>query len=63
MVISPFFDWADDRHPRTPYRETVIYEAHVRGLVEDRQPPIEHVEIVGWLAIAVGARRFAPSKS
>ncbi|MGH3672584.1 MAG: glycogen debranching protein, partial [Pseudonocardiaceae bacterium] len=32
VVISPFFDWADDRHPRIPYHETVIYEAHVRGL-------------------------------
>ncbi|MDQ3762854.1 MAG: glycogen debranching protein GlgX [Actinomycetota bacterium] len=32
VVISPFFDWANDRHPRTPYHETVIYEAHVRGL-------------------------------
>jgi isoamylase len=32
VVISPFFDWANDRHPRTPYHETVIYEAHVKGL-------------------------------
>ncbi|MGH3796613.1 MAG: glycogen debranching protein GlgX [Pseudonocardiaceae bacterium] len=32
VVINPFFDWAEDRHPRTPYNETVIYEAHVRGL-------------------------------
>jgi pullulanase/glycogen debranching enzyme len=32
VVISPFFDWGDDRHPHTPYHETVIYEAHVRGL-------------------------------
>jgi glycogen operon protein len=32
VVINPFFDWADDRPPRTPYHETVIYEAHVRGL-------------------------------
>jgi isoamylase len=32
VVINPFFDWADDRHPRTPYNETVIYEAHVKGL-------------------------------
>jgi isoamylase len=39
VVISPFFDWADDRHPRTPYHETVIYEAHVRGLT------IAHPEI------------------
>ncbi|MBO0776203.1 MAG: glycogen debranching protein GlgX, partial [Actinobacteria bacterium] len=32
VVINPFFDWADDRPPRIPYHETVIYEAHVRGL-------------------------------
>ncbi|MGH3387530.1 MAG: glycogen debranching protein GlgX [Actinomadura sp.] len=32
VVVNPFFDWGDDRPPRTPYHETVIYEAHVRGL-------------------------------
>jgi isoamylase len=32
VVVSPFFDWTDDRPPRTPYAETVIYEAHVKGL-------------------------------
>jgi isoamylase len=32
VVINPFFDWSDDRPPRTPYHETVIYEAHVKGL-------------------------------
>ena len=32
VVINPFFDWGDDRAPRTPYHGTVIYEAHVRGL-------------------------------
>jgi len=32
VVISPFFDWDNDRPPRTPYNETVIYEAHVKGL-------------------------------
>jgi glycogen operon protein len=32
VVVSPFFDWANDRPPRTPYNETVIYEAHVKGL-------------------------------
>ncbi|MFF5258698.1 glycogen debranching protein GlgX [Actinomadura viridis] len=32
VVVSPFFDWGDDRPPRTPYHETVIYEAHVKGL-------------------------------
>jgi glycogen operon protein len=34
VVISPFFDWDNDRHPRTPYRDTVIYEAHVKGLTQ-----------------------------
>ncbi|MCC6829865.1 MAG: glycogen debranching protein GlgX, partial [Thermoleophilia bacterium] len=32
VVINPFFDWQDDRPPRRPYSETVIYEAHVKGL-------------------------------
>jgi isoamylase len=32
LVVSPYFDWANDRSPRTPYNESVIYEAHVRGL-------------------------------
>jgi isoamylase len=32
VVINPFFDWAGDRSPRTPYAQTVIYEAHVKGL-------------------------------
>jgi len=32
VVINPFFDWGQDRAPQIPYHETVIYEAHVRGL-------------------------------
>ncbi len=32
VVINPYFDWADDRPPRTSYHETLIYEAHVRGM-------------------------------
>ncbi|WP_028984957.1 glycogen debranching protein GlgX [Sporichthya polymorpha] len=39
VVSNPYFDWGDDRHPRTPYHETVIYEAHVKGLT------IAHPEI------------------
>jgi isoamylase len=31
-VIDPAFTWGDDRPPRTPWHDTVIYEAHVRGL-------------------------------
>jgi isoamylase len=34
VVINPFFDWAFDRAPLTPYHETVIYEAHVKGLTK-----------------------------
>jgi glycogen operon protein len=32
VVINPFFDWAGDRQPKTPYAESFIYEAHVKGL-------------------------------
>lgn len=32
VVIDPRFDWAGDRSPRTPYHETIIYEAHVKGM-------------------------------
>src|SRR5246127_597766 len=34
VVINPFFDWATARAPRTPYHETVIYEAHVKGMTQ-----------------------------
>jgi len=30
-VIDPAFTWGDDRPPRTPWHDTVIYEMHVRG--------------------------------
>jgi glycogen operon protein len=32
VVVNPFFDWGSDRAPRRPYHETVIYEAHVKGM-------------------------------
>ncbi len=32
VVINPFFDWANDRPLRIPYHQTVIYEAHVKGM-------------------------------
>jgi glycogen operon protein len=32
VVVDPSFDWTGDRAPRIPYAETVIYEAHVKGL-------------------------------
>ncbi|MFC4911836.1 glycogen debranching protein GlgX [Actinomadura gamaensis] len=43
VVINPFFDWADDRPPRTPYHRTVVYEAHVRGLTM-RHPGIPEAQ-------------------
>ncbi|MDQ3980407.1 MAG: glycogen debranching protein GlgX [Actinomycetota bacterium] len=39
VVTSPWFDWGNDRQPRTPYHETVIYEAHVKGFTA-RHPGI-----------------------
>ncbi len=34
VVINPFFDWAGDRQPKTPLAESLIYEAHVKGLTK-----------------------------
>ena len=31
VVVNPYFDWANDHHPHTPWHETVIYEVHVKG--------------------------------
>ncbi|MET9734352.1 glycogen debranching protein GlgX [Streptomyces sp. NPDC006458] len=32
VVTDPRFDWGEDRPPRRPYADSVIYEAHVKGL-------------------------------
>jgi isoamylase len=34
VVINPFFDWGQDRQPQHEYHDTVIYEAHVKGLTK-----------------------------
>ena len=34
VVINPFFDWEGDRRPTYPYNESIIYEAHVKGLTQ-----------------------------
>ena len=39
VVINPFFNWGHDRAPCTPYHETIIYEAHVKGLTQ-RHPGV-----------------------
>jgi glycogen operon protein len=39
VVINTFFDWAGDQPLRIPYNESVIYEAHVKGMTM-RHPDI-----------------------
>ncbi len=43
MVHDPGFDWGGDRRPYTRWRDTVIYELHVKGMtaLHDRVP--EHL--------------------
>ena len=31
VVTMPYFAWGNDRHPRTQWHETIIYEVHVKG--------------------------------
>ncbi len=34
VVVNPYFDWGNDRAPRWQYHETVLYEAHVKGMTQ-----------------------------
>ncbi len=38
----------------------LLAAVHLRGLLEGRQPPIEHAEIAGYSAFAIAARRLRP---
>ena len=59
VVINPFFDWGNDRHPHIAYHDSVIYEAHVRGMtnLNEQVPPelrgtyagLAHPHMVGYL--------------
>jgi len=40
----------------------LLAAVHLRGLLERRQPPIEHAEIIGYSVFAVAARRCAPRR-
>jgi glycogen operon protein len=67
VVTDDSFNWGDDRAPRTPWSDTVIYEAHVRGLTRLRMdlpahergtfaalaapPMIEHLHRLGITAV------------
>ncbi len=48
VVVNPYFDWGNDRAPRTDYHRTVLYEAHVKGLT--RQHPGIPEELRGTYA-------------
>ncbi len=41
LVLDPSFEWGGDRQPGTPYRDTIIYELHVKGFTQTRRdvPP------------------------
>jgi len=39
VVVDAAFTWGDDRHPSTPWHDTVIYEVHVKGFTA-RQPDV-----------------------
>ena len=66
-VVEDRFEWGDDRPPRTPWENTIIYEAHVKGLtklhpdVPERlrgtylglasDPVLEHLRSIGVTAV------------
>ncbi len=66
-VIEPSFDWTGDRSPRIPWRDSVIYELHVKGFtaLHPAVPPawrgkylglavspvIEHLKSIGVTAV------------
>ena len=42
VVTADNFSWSDDKRPNTPWSDTVIYEAHVKGLTrlfDEVRPP------------------------
>ncbi|MFD9091064.1 glycogen debranching protein GlgX [Streptomyces prasinus] len=48
VVTDPAFDWGDDTRPDRPYADTVIYEAHVKGMT--RTHPEVPAELRGTYA-------------
>lgn len=40
VVIDHNFDWQSDKHPKTPLRDTILYELHVAGFTKS---PTSHV--------------------
>lgn len=36
------FNWEDDRHPKTPWKNSIIYEMHVRGFTKHSSSKVQH---------------------
>ncbi|WP_116995437.1 glycogen debranching protein GlgX [Desertimonas flava] len=51
VVTNPYFDWGDDRPPSTSYADTIVYEAHVKGLTH-LHPDIDEAIRGTYAAIA-----------
>ncbi|OBI16483.1 glycogen debranching protein GlgX [Mycobacterium sp. E2497] len=51
VVINPYFDWGNDRPPDHQYADTVIYEAHVKGLTQTH-PDIPEQQRGTYAAVA-----------
>lgn len=67
VVIDPAFTWGDDRPPRIPWNDTIIYELHVKGFTMQHPgvppqlrgtyaglataPAIEHLRRLGVTAV------------
>ena len=66
-VVDSAFTWGDDRPPRTPWHETLIYELHVKGFSKlnpqvpeglrgtylglASEPSIRHLKALGVTAV------------
>jgi isoamylase len=51
LVVSPYFDWGHDRPPNHAYHESVLYEAHVKGLTA-RHPQVPAEQRGTYLGLA-----------
>jgi glycogen operon protein len=67
VVVDPAFSWSKDRRPERAWHETIIYEAHAKGLTQQREdlpqkvrgffsglaarPTIEHLQKLGVTVI------------
>ena len=61
VVIDEAFTWGEERRPAIPWEDTIIYEAHVKGLTQQREdvPPAWR----GTLPRAYGAGRDRSSQA